>query len=66
MFNLIKTVASQDQNILAVYYGGSRANPNIEPDIYQDFDVVFVVKQIAPYIKDHSFIEKFGEVLLLQ
>ena len=66
IFDLIKSVASQDQNILAVYYGGSRANPNVEPDIYQDFDVVFVVKEIAPYIKDHSFIEKFGEVLLLQ
>ena len=66
IFNLIKTIASQDQNILAVYYGGSRANPNIEPDIYQDFDVVFVVKEIAPYTKDHSFIEQFGEVLLLQ
>ena len=66
IFELIKKVASEDENILAVYYGGSRANPTITPDIYQDFDVVFVVKKIKPYIKDHSFIERFGEVLLLQ
>ena len=66
IFDLIKKVAAEDEGILAVYYGGSRANPNVTPDIYQDFDVVFVVKEIAPYIKDHSFIEQFGEVLLLQ
>lgn len=66
IFALIKKIAYEDANILAVYYGGSRANPAIKPDKYQDFDVVFVVKEVAPYAKDHSFIEKFGEILLLQ
>ena len=66
MFELIKKVAFEDENILAVYYGGSRANPTIKPDIYQDYDVVFVVKEVEPYTKDHSFVEKFGEVLLMQ
>ena len=54
MFELIKKVAFEDENILAVYYGGSRANPTIKPDIYQDYDVVFVVKEVEPYTKDHS------------
>jgi len=66
IFELIKKTAHEDDNILAVYYGGSRANPVITPDIYQDFDVVFVVKEVAPYAKDHSFAEKFGEILLMQ
>lgn len=66
MFELIKKVAFEDENILAVYYGGSRANPTIKPDIYQDYDVVFVVKEVEPYTKDHSFVEKFGEILLMQ
>lgn len=66
IFNLIKKVANEDDNILAVYYGGSRANPTITPDIYQDFDVVFVVKDVQRYTKDYTFIEKFGEILLMQ
>lgn len=66
IFELIKSVAEKDDNILAVYYGGSRANPSITPDIYQDFDVVFVVKEVEPYTKDHSFPERFGEILLMQ
>lgn len=66
IFNLIKKVALEDENILAVYYGGSRANPNVEADIYQDFDVVFVVEDVSKYTKDYSFVEKFGEILLMQ
>lgn len=66
MFELMKKVAYEDDNILAVYYGGSRANPTITPDIYQDYDVVFVVKEVEPYTKDRSFVEKFGDVLLMQ
>ena len=66
MFELMKRVAYEDDNILAVYYGGSRANPTITPDIYQDYDVVFVVKEVEPYTKDRSFVEKFGDVLLMQ
>lgn len=49
MFELMKKVAYEDDNILAVYYGGSRANPTITPDIFQDYDVVFVVKEVEPY-----------------
>lgn len=66
IFALIKTVAEEDDGILAVYYGGSRANPSVTPDIWQDFDVVFVVKDVTPYTKDHSFPEKFGEILIMQ
>ena len=60
MFTLIKKVAYEDEKILAVYYGGSRANPTITPDIYQNYDVVFVVKEVEPYTKDHSFVKKYA------
>lgn len=44
---------------------GSRVNPTITPDIFQDYDVVFFTDSIAKYKKDTAFLSAFGEVLLM-
>ena len=39
MKNLIFEVALKDERIRTVLLNGSRANPNIKPDKFQDFDI---------------------------
>jgi aminoglycoside 6-adenylyltransferase len=66
MFELILSVAQNDVRIRGVYLNGSRANPNVEPDLYQDFDVVYVVKETLPFIDDQAWIHRFGELAIVQ
>lgn len=39
---------------------GSRVNPNVMQDDFQDYDVVFVVTETASFINDKQWINKFG------
>lgn len=57
--------ARQDERIRAVYMNGSRVNPNARKDILRDYDVVFVVTELAPYLEP-DWIDRFGEILILQ
>ena len=54
MFDLIFSVANNDERIRAVYMNGSRANPNVGKDIYQDYDVVFMVTETKSFLLDDS------------
>ena len=62
MLTTILNVARNDERIRAVYMNGSRTNPNVEKDIYQDFDIVFVVTETSSFVEDESWMEHFGEV----
>ena len=66
MFDLILSIAKADDRVRAVYMNGSRANPNIAKDKYQDYDVVFVVTEIASFLADKNWIENFGEIAIVQ
>ena len=66
MFDLILTFAKTDERVRAVVLNGSRANPNAPKDRYQDFDIVYVVNDFDTFLADHSFIDQFGERLMLQ
>ena len=66
IITLILHVAKTDDRIRAVLLNGSRANPKIVKDILQDFDIVYIVKKIDSFLKDHSWIDVFGERLILQ
>lgn len=66
MYDLILNIAREDDRILAVYMNGSRANPNVPKDIFQDYDVVYVVKETKSFIADKKWIRKFGEILYMQ
>lgn len=39
MYDLILNIANNDERIRAVYLNGSRTNPNVPKDIFQDYDV---------------------------
>lgn len=66
MFDLIINIAKADDHIRAVYMNGSRANPNIKKDKYQDYDIVYVVDETAPFLKDKGWIAAFGDIAIVQ
>lgn len=66
MFELILNVARQDSKIRAVYMNGSRANPNAPKDIFQDYDIGYVVTDTKAFIDDGKWIDCFGKRLMMQ
>ncbi|MGP4041865.1 aminoglycoside 6-adenylyltransferase [Gracilibacillus sp. D59] len=66
MMDLIITKAKEDDRIRAVYMNGSRTNSNAPKDIFQDYDIVYVVKGTSSFVKDQTWINDFGELLMIQ
>jgi aminoglycoside 6-adenylyltransferase len=66
IFELILTKAKSDERIRAVLLNGSRANPNVKPDQYQDFDIVYIVSDIESFKTDENWVDYFGEILIKQ
>ena len=66
MFDLILNFARNDEGIRAVILNGSRANPNAPKDIFQDFDIACLVKDMNPYMRNANIPPYFGEILILQ
>lgn len=64
--NLIIDVAKKDKRIRAVYINGSRTNPNVKKDIFQDYDIVYLVTETKSFIEDKEWINVFGEQLIMQ
>lgn len=66
MLELILSTAKADDRIRAVILEGSRTNPHAPKDIFQDFDVVYVVGETESFRQDKGWIDRFGERLYLQ
>lgn len=67
MLTLILRIAGEDERIRAVTMSGSRSNRDCPADIYQDFDICFFVRDVAPFWDNMAWIEeKFGRPSLLQ
>lgn len=66
MMELIVTTAQNDERIRAVMLNGSRANPNVQGDLFQDFDIVYFVTSVESFTADHSWIDRFGELMIVQ
>lgn len=66
MMKIIMEVAQKDERIRGVYMNGSRTNPNVAKDVFQDYDIVYVVKETASFIADENWIDIFGERLYMQ
>ena len=63
---LILNVANTDERIRAVLLNGSRTNSNVKPDSFQDYDIIFIVRNIETFLSDHNWIDIFGKRLILQ
>ena len=66
MLELILSTARQDERIRAVCLEGSRTNPKAPRDIFQDYDVVYVVGETASFQQDKGWIDRFGKRLYMQ
>ncbi|MBO8171936.1 MAG: aminoglycoside 6-adenylyltransferase [Bacillaceae bacterium] len=66
MMDLIIDTATNDERIRAVIMSGSRANPNARKDIFQDYDIVYIVRDIDSFISDHRWVDRFGERIMMQ
>lgn len=66
IYELVRSVADNSKHIRAVYMNGSRANAHAPHDIFQDYDIVFVVDNVLPFIEDELWIDIFGERLMTQ
>ncbi|MCD8006671.1 MAG: aminoglycoside 6-adenylyltransferase [Oscillospiraceae bacterium] len=67
MLRLITDTAAGDENVRAAVLSGSRADISRPGDVYQDYDVAFLVKDLSPYFNNPCYIERiFGKVLIMQ
>ncbi len=67
MLDLILCVARADERIRAVILNGSRANPNAPRDLFQDFDIIYLVRGSSqPFRANLEWIRQFGELMILQ
>lgn len=66
IMDLILSVARADERIRAVSMEGSRADPTVVKDKYQDFDISFYVTDVKSFIDNRSWISKFGSPLIIQ
>ncbi len=66
MVALIFETARKDERIRVVLLNGSRVNPNAPQDFFQDFDIVYLVTDVTPFWKNLKWIERFGELMILQ
>ncbi|AKG33338.1 aminoglycoside 6-adenylyltransferase [Paenibacillus durus] len=66
MFDLILGIAQKDERIRAVYMNGSRTNSNAPKDIFQDYDIVYIVTETASFINNEQWTTMFGDMLMMQ
>ena len=63
MYDLIISIAQSDERIQAVYLNGSRTNPNVPKDIFQDYDVVYVVTETKPFMLNYVVRKQLEKML---
>lgn len=66
IMELILSFAQKNNLIRCVILNGSRASPSAESDMFQDYDLVYLVNEVEPFISDQSWISAFGEILIMQ
>ena len=66
IYEIILDIARKDNRIKAIYMNGSRTNPNVPKDIFQDYDIVYVVDETKSFIEDKKWINQFGDIMYMQ
>ena len=66
MLDLILNTARREGRIRAVILNGSRANPNAKKDALQDFDIVYIVRDLQSFLAEPGWIDRFGERIVMQ
>lgn len=66
MMELILSTAKYDERIRAVILNGSRVSPSASKDDFQDYDIIYIVKDVESFVKDPNWIQHFGDILMMQ
>ncbi|SEB50127.1 aminoglycoside 6-adenylyltransferase [Paenibacillus sp. GP183] len=67
MLDLILRFANDDERVRAVILNGSRVNPEVHRDIFQDYDIEFIVSSVEGFVVERSWIgSNFGELIIMQ
>ena len=66
MFALFDRISSQDARIRVMTLEGSRVNPNVTPDLWQDYDLTFLVTDVESFTKDDGWLSLFGDLVFMQ
>jgi aminoglycoside 6-adenylyltransferase len=66
MLELILDTARNDERIRAVVMNGSRVNPNVPHDRFQDFDVAYFVTDVTPFKYNYEWNSRFGDIMIMQ
>ncbi len=66
MLALILAFARQHDSIRAVVMNGSRVNPNVKKDPLQDYDVVYLVRDVTEFRRQESIPAHFGDPMIVQ
>jgi aminoglycoside 6-adenylyltransferase len=64
--HLILGFARDRDDVRAVVMTGSRANPKATQDRFQDYDITYLVEDVAPYRQNWQIPLYFGEIMILQ
>ena len=66
MYQLILDTARGDERIRSVILNGSRANPNAPRDLFQDYDIVYLVRDFASFKQNPNWVDCFGARVIMQ
>ena len=66
MIDLIIGFAQKDNRIRGVLMNGSRVNPSITKDIFQDYDIINLVTDVEPFKDENYILSHFGETIIIQ
>lgn len=66
MMKLLIDIAKKDGRIRLATLEGSRANPAITPDSFQDYDISYFVTDIDAFKSDDGWLAAFGRIIMMQ
>ncbi len=66
MMDMIIGAAQKDGRIRGVYMSGSRTNPDAPRDVFQDYDIAYIVRETETFRKDRDWIDIFGGRMYMQ
>lgn len=66
MYELIIGFANDNPIIRAVGMEGSRVNPKVPKDDFQDYDISYFVTDMKPFVEDESWLDFLGERIIMQ
>ncbi|MDL2229515.1 aminoglycoside 6-adenylyltransferase [Treponema sp. OttesenSCG-928-L16] len=66
MFELILSFARRDERVRLAALNGSRTNPNVPKDVFQDYDAVYAVTDMDSFKNDPNWVDYFGSRVIMQ